>query len=275
MVWKLARTWARRENFVGNVIRWTEVIEHLRSSLGIPVDRRPVLVRGDWEEETSTPSKRGQATLQDMGVTGGRQTVGTGGTARTDKHRARCKDLPEVRGPPTTEEEWEGEPRWSNTTEETEEMGGREEEEGACSGRTPPESEDEAGGRLEAEMGTEAEEGTADGDGPAETEGRGYDGGGAGKTPGAAWPGSRVAHEARRVGGQRLPAAQGGGGKNKIEKQLDKTQRLEGSGAASTPVASRRGWSGLGGGRSQGGAGGAWGHDEQGACDRPSGKPPD
>ena len=267
----MAKKWAQRESFVGNVIFWSEVVAELNATSNIPVTTRGGRLHGDWEGHTTRPQCSKQATLQEVGVTGGHQTVGTGGSARVDKHRARCRDLPTVRGPPNSEAEEEEEPRWSNITEGMEE---EEPEERAGSEPTSGSDDDREGG-PEAEVEAEAEEWTAEGDGPAETEERGDDGGGAGKTPGAAWPGSRVAQEARRVGGQRLPAAQGGGGKTKSKKQMDKNQRLEGSGSASTPVASRRGWSGLGGGLGQGGAGGARGSDGQGAYDRPSGKPPD
>jgi hypothetical protein len=130
-------------------------------------------------------------------------------------------------------------------------------------------------GRVDGDAGTREPAGEglseeAEGDGPAETEERG--GGVPGTLPGAA---AVAARGARRAGGQRLPAARGGGGKTKTKKHMDKTHRREGSGSASTPVALRHGRSGLVGGRGQGGGGRTWDDDGQGACDRPSGEPPD
>ena len=106
MVGSLAQRWAQRESFVGNVIRWTEVIEWLTATPGVPVTTRAAgRLRGNWEERAAPPASSKQTTLQDMGVTGGHQTVGSGGKARTDKARARCRDLPEVRGPVVMKEE--------------------------------------------------------------------------------------------------------------------------------------------------------------------------
>lgn len=243
----LARNLARRESFVGNVVRWAEIVTWLTTTPHIPVTRRGGDLRGDWEEHAPQPTLSKQATLKEVGITGGHQTVGLGGTARTDKNRARCQVLPDVRGPrPREESSGSDDETHSDTHEPRAEEEGRRKE-----------------GVREREVAPEA----AEGDGPAEKEERG--GGARGMTPGAAACGARGA---RLAGGRRLPAARDGGGKTKTKKQMDKGR--EGSGSASTPVALRRRRSGLVGPGGQGGGGRTWDNDGQGA-DRPRGKPPD
>ena len=105
---------------------------------------------------------------------------------------------------------------------------------------------------MDSEADTEKDSEAAR-DGPAMTEKRG--GGARGMLPGAAALAARGARGARGAGGRRLPAARVGGDKTKTKKQMAKTHRREGSGSASTPVALRRGWSGLVTERGQGGGG--------------------
>ena len=252
LVVALAQRWARRESFVGNAIRWAEIIAQLAETPSIPVSRNEGQLHGEWTNHMPQQPRSKQITLQAVGVTGGRQTVGTGGKARTG-NRPRCQELPTSRGPRAREEE--------SAAEEDSHAGcntPRPAEEGAQ--RPTPMAEGNRGRAGEA----------AEGDGPAETEERG--GGDQGKVPGAA---AREARGARLAGGRRLPAARRGGGKTKTKKQMGQTHRREGSGSASTPVPQGHGRSGLVGGRGQGGVGRAWDNDGQGKGDRPSGEPPD
>ena len=80
LVLSVARKWAERESFVGNVIRWEEVMEYLVITWGLQLAAQGTArLQGDWEREPTRPGGAKQATLHTMGITGGQRTVGTGG----------------------------------------------------------------------------------------------------------------------------------------------------------------------------------------------------
>ena len=66
----MAKKWAQRESFVGNVILWSEVADELNATPNIPVTSRGGRIHGDWEGHATRPQYSKQATLQDVGVTG-------------------------------------------------------------------------------------------------------------------------------------------------------------------------------------------------------------